>query len=485
MKVLFLVHNLGKTRHFGGVIQILTDRGHDVVVAAAHKRNKPLKLGAFGDNPRVDVVTNPVRRTDEWEPLVRPLRQARDYLRYLGPGYSHAEKLAERARAYAPPGWPERLSAGGAWCRHRKWVKLALETAESLVPSERYYELYIRSHSPDVVLVTPLIDFGSYQTDYVKAAHRLGIPVAFLPFSWDNLTNRGLVRIAPDRVLVWNEAQKREAVTYHDVPHDRIVVTGAARFDDFFEMRPTCSREEFCARAGLDPSRPFLLYLCSSRFVAPNEATFVREWATAIRGATDPGVAACGILVRPHPANAEPWRDGRIDDIENTTVWPEPAKVQADPALYDALYYSAAVAGLNTSAMIEAGILGKPVYTIQTKEFAGGQEQTLHFHYLLAKNGGIVEVAAAIPEHLSQIAEGLAHPEASAARIRRFVEAFVRPRGLDQSVASILAEEIEQVAALKKRRRHPRLWHYPARFVLRTVLTRGRGPTAKHTASQP
>ncbi|MDA1183147.1 MAG: hypothetical protein O2930_00710 [Acidobacteria bacterium] len=485
MRVLFLAHNLGKTRHFDRVIQALTDRGHDVTVCAAHKRNKPLKLGDFRDNPRVDVVTNPVRRTDEWEPLVRPLRQARDYLRYLGPGYAHANKLAERARAYAPPGWPERLADGGPWRRRRRWIKRALETAEDLVPSERYYELYLRSHAPDVVLVTPLIDFGSYQTDYVKSAHRLGLPVAFLPFSWDNLTNRGLVRIAPDRMLAWNETQKNEAITYHDVPENRIVVTGAARFDDFFEMGPSSSREEFCRRAGLDPSRPFLLYLCSSRFVAPNEAAFAREWVSAVRGAQDPAVAACGVLVRPHPANAESWSDIRFGDSENAAVWPEPAKVQADPALYDALYYSAAVAGLNTSAMIEAGILGKPVYAIQTQEFAGGQEQTLHFHYLLARNGGPVEVAATLHEHLLQVANGLANPEASADRIRRFIETFVRPRGLDRPVASILAEEIEHVAAIRKRPRRTPLWHYPARMALRAALTRGFGRSPKHAPSQP
>ena len=36
MKVLFLVHNLGKTRHFEGVIQELTKRGHTLVITAAH-----------------------------------------------------------------------------------------------------------------------------------------------------------------------------------------------------------------------------------------------------------------------------------------------------------------------------------------------------------------------------------------------------------------------------------------------------------------
>jgi hypothetical protein len=473
VKILFLAHNLGKTRHFEGVLEELTARGHSVVIAAAHKRNKPLKLGIFNDNPLIDVVTNPVRRVDEWEPFVRPLRQARDYVRYLHPGYRHAQKLAERAKVYAPRGWPERLSGNGALSGRRALVKRSLELAESLVPSERYYELFIRSHAPDVILITPLIDFGSYQTDYVKSAHRLGIPIAFLPFSWDNLTNRGLVRIAPDRVLVWNEHQQREAMIYHDVPADRIVVTGAPRFDEFFAMQPSTTREEFCRRAGLEPSRPFLLYLCSSHFVAPDEVAFVRTWARAVR--EDAVVGQCGILVRPHPANAEPWEHANLADIPDTAVWKEPPKVQADPALYDSLYHCAAVAGLNTSAMIEAGILGKAVHTIETAEFAGGQEQTLHFHYLLARNGGLVEVARDLPEHCRQLGEAIANPAAGAERSRRFIASFVRPRGLDLPVAPIMVEEIERVAEMRKRPHRPRPWNIPAARLLLAALKRRGG----------
>jgi hypothetical protein len=86
---------------------------------------------------------------------------------------------------------------------------------------------------------TPLVDYGSYQTDYVKSAHRVGVPVVFAPFSWDNLTNRGLIRVEPDRVLVWNDIQKKEATELHGVSPERVVVTGAPRFDEFFEMRPS------------------------------------------------------------------------------------------------------------------------------------------------------------------------------------------------------------------------------------------------------
>jgi hypothetical protein len=474
VKVLFLTHNLGKTRHFEGVIRELTARGHSIVITAAHKRNKPLKLaGEFRDNPRIDVVTNPVRRLDQWEPYVRPLRQARDYVRFLDPSYAHADKLAARARTYAPPGWPERLAPGGPLAERRALVKRGLALAEALVPSEKYYELFIRSHAPDVVLVTPLIDFGSYQTDYVKSAHRLGIPVAFLAFSWDNLTNRGLVRVSPDRVIVWNDHQKREAVTYHGVRAEDVVVTGASRFDDFFAMRPSTTREEFCSRAGLDSARPFLLYLCSSPFVAPDEVAFVRRWIAAVR--QHAGLATCGVLVRPHPANAEQWDTVRSLDEENASIWREPAKIQGDPALYDSLFHCATVVGLNTSAMIEAGILGKSVHTVQTAEFAGGQDQTLHFHYLLARNGGLVEVATDLEEHCAQLSGSLGDPGPGRARSLRFVESFVRPRGLDRPVAPLVAEEVERVAALPKKPRRSPLWHAPARHLLLAALKRRAG----------
>ena len=149
-------------------------------------------------------------------------------------------------------------------------------------------------------------------------------------------------------------------------------------------------------------------------------------------------------------------------------------KVQADPALYDSLYHCDAVVGLNTSAMIEAAILGKSVFTIETQEFAGGQEQTLHFHYLLARNGGPVAVARTLDDHLAQIGDALADPAPGAARSRRFAERFVRPRGIDRPVAPIMADEIEALAAIRKQPRRPALWHYPARVVLLALLARRR-----------
>ncbi len=470
MKILFLVHNLGKTRHFENVILSLAQRGHWITLAAARKRKKPLKLtGVFHAEKRIDVVACPVHRLDEWEPYVRPLRQARDYLRFLDPDYANTGKLSARAASYAPPGWAD-FAARPAVRRRWRLIRRGLELAESIVPTDEYFELFIRSEEPDVVLVTPLVDFGSYQADYIKAAHRLGIPVAFLPFSWDNLTNRGLVRVVPDRAIVWNDRQKQELVRYHDVPADRIVVTGAPRFDEFFAMRPSTTRQDFLESLGLPREGALLLYLCSSNFVAPEEVAFVRSWIDELRRSSHPRLQQASILVRPHPANAEQWEQAALTSHAGVALWTHRSTMNADQGLYDSLHHADAVVGLNTSAMIEAGILGKPVFTVMSGEFAGGQQQTLHFHYLLARNGGLVEVGETLGEHLRQLAGELDNPGTRREQSLSFVQSFVRPHGLERPATPIMVEAIEALKKIGKRPTWRGSRFSPARMALLAAL---------------
>ena len=47
-----------------------------------------------------------------------------------------------------------------------------------------------------------------------------------------------------------------------------------AQADEWFEQRPRTSRAEFCARVGLPEDRPYLVYACSSNFIAPDEMPY-------------------------------------------------------------------------------------------------------------------------------------------------------------------------------------------------------------------
>jgi hypothetical protein len=479
LRILFLAHRMRYVRHFDGAIRTLAERGHTVCIAAVVARSK-LERPEGLDHPGVSVKPCPRLRADEWHDLVRPLRMARDYIRYFDPTFARATRLRQRAesKAETQAGRFKQFCDRRPWARrHWRLVERALRTVEELIPSDRAFEAFLECERPDVVLITRMVEFGSYLTDYVKAAHRLGIPVAYLPFSWDNLTTKGLIRVIPDRVLVWNEAQRREAVELHRVPADRVVVTGAPRFDAFFAMKPSTTREEFCARAGLDPARPFVLYLGSANLVTNGrEVEFARRWIEEVHRSPTPNLRTCGILIRPHPDFAEEpdWRAFDVSDLPNVAMSGR-GKLNADPGLYDALHHAAAVVGLNTSAMIEAGIVGKPVYTILVPEFEG-QEGTLHFDYLLRENGGLVSPARGFDEHRRQLAAALASGEDGRERTLAFLEGFVRPYGLDVPATPIMVREIERLADIRKRPGRAPLWHAPARRALHAWLARRVAP---------
>jgi hypothetical protein len=470
LRILFFVHTLGRTRHFKSVIAGLTERGHAVVLVSAHETSpEKTQRGSYRD-PLIEIATCPTERSDEWAPIAEPLRRTRDRLRFFDPRYARADKLAARAAQHTPEAWNQFVGRHPWLQRRWRLAQRGLAVAEDALPPDPGFLDFVRRQAPDLVLVTPLVEFGSYQTDYVKCAHSLGIPVAYLPFSWDNLTNRGLIRVWPDRALVWNHHQRREAIEMHGMPADRVVVTGAPRFDAFFRMKPSTSRDAFCRQLALDPARPLLLYVCSSGFVAPHEVTFVRRWADAIRRAEAPWLRDCAILVRPHPAYQEQWAAADLSDLAGVAVWAQRSSLNADRGLFDSLTHATAVVGLNTSAMIEAAIVGRPVYTIAADEFTGGQRGTLHFWYLLTANGGIVTMAESFEEHVRQLAAAPDEQAATLARSRRFLENFVRPRGLDVEVGDAMAEEVERVGRLTKQPRRTAPWHYPIRWGLTAAM---------------
>ena len=69
----------------------------------------------------------------------------------------------------------------------------------------------------------------------------------------------------------------------------------------------------------------------------------------------------------------------------------------------------------------------------------------MHFRYLLFENGGFLHVGETLDRHFDQLAAVLERGDEHAERTRRFVESFVRPRGLDRPAAPILADAVEEL----------------------------------------
>ncbi len=340
-----------------------------VVVTAAHKRNKPLKLGVFSDNTRVDVVPNPVRRLDDWEPFVRPLRQARDYLRFLDPSYANAAE-AGRARArLRAAGLGGRLRANGALRPPARRSSSARSSSpRSLVPSERVLRA-----------LHPLARAGRRPGD---AARRLRLVPDRLRQERASARHPGRVSAVqlgqPDesragahrarsraRLERAPEARSRSRITAS--PPERVVVTGAPRFDDFFAMRPSTTRDGVL-RAGAGSTRRVRSCCISARRTSSRPT----KWRSSAGGrarcarrrsrARPAAASSCGrIPPTPSSGTASISRTSRTPPSGRSRRRCRPIRRSTIRS-----FTAAAVVGLNTSAMIEAGILGKSVYTIET-----------------------------------------------------------------------------------------------------------------------
>jgi len=470
MKFLIVVKQKKNVDTFLESVRVLAERGHTVSLAVQERpdariEERTQEIAGLG----LSLLPAPATRSDAWADVAPLLRSLGDCLHYQQPQLRGAGKLQARTIDKLREELRLRVDDAAAAEVLRQipsgqiaHLRGVLQLAEERLPTDPIHDAFLREVAPDVLLLSPLVHFGSAQADLVASARRLGIPVGMLLFSWDNLSTKGRLHLPPDWMFVWNARQQREAQQLHGFPPERVVVVGAPRFDSFFALRRQMTAGEFLAPLGLDPSAPTLLYVCSSPFVSAAELPFVRTWLEALRRSSGP-VRNANVIVRPHPD--VPLLDDTHEII--TLRWPAARALQGlvgrpfdDPkaivlrtsdramqGLFECIAHSAAVVGLNTSAELEAAIVGKPVYTVLAGAAADGQHTTLHFHYLLEAAGGFVRIAHGLDEHVAQLDRELTSPS-PADDIRRFVGEFLRPHGVEHPVSPLLAEALERTFAV-------------------------------------
>ncbi|SME98706.1 hypothetical protein SAMN06265365_107195 [Tistlia consotensis] len=480
MRILLSIRHPSYLRNLLEVVRRLAGQGHRLhFVFDAHGplgedslfeelcRSHPTITGQFIEK------RDPSARVS-WREQAERLRFGIDYLRYLDPRYAEADALRERARDRAPAwavGLGERLlSRSPLALRTALSLGAALEWSLPVRPIvSRFFELF----RPDLVVVSPLVGLGTDQVDWIKEAKLRGLPSVLAVASWDNLTNKGRLRVLPERILVWNEAQKAEAVELHGAPAGMVTVCGAWSYDHWFDWRPSLDRDALLALVGLAPCPGYLLYVGSSPFIGQNEAAFCLELIRALRA--EPATRALGVLIRPHPQNAAQWESLDLAGLGNVAIFPRSGANPIDRdrrnQYFDSLWHSDAVFGINTSAQIEAGILGRPVLTVTDPRYRATQTGTLHFHHLTSINGGLLHVAGSVEELARRLGALLALPAAERGeKSRRFVAGFIRPPELAEVPSDRAARAIVEAAALRPRR--PRLDRWLGLLYRRLVLSR-------------
>jgi len=451
VKVLFFAAHFGYIRNFESALAALAEQGHRVHVVA----DEPDSIGGStlmerlaAEYSGVTYGFGPSLDAEPWFQLARKLRSASDYVRFHDDAFSNFAKTRLTLRDRIPRGVLRLMDAGlGKSSIARRAIAAVLRIAEAVMPISTPSREFIEAQDPDVVLMASVTAWRVPQIDHLRAARALGRRSGVCVYSWDQLSSKALLRSVPDRVILWNETQRREAIEWHGVPAERTVVTGAQCYDRWFGRQPSRDRAAFCQAVGLSAEHPMLLYICSVLTPDPHESRFVLRWLEEIRRSADPALREASILVRPHPERMAEWKDVSLERFGNVALFGRnPVSPDAQADYFDSLYHSHAVIGLVTSGFLEAAVVGRPVHSLLLPEMQMYQEGMPHFRYLIDVEGGLLKVTRNFPDHLTALAEALRRPEQRDEQNLKFVRAFVRPQGLDVPATPAFVTAVEQLA---------------------------------------
>jgi hypothetical protein len=431
----------------------------EVIVLSPLVRD-PAFVEEFG-HPRVKFELLPPHRPGGLEARLLALVQAA----YIDSGVTESVKI-RREEAIA--------KKTIRWIRAKRLIASAI--APSIVRKESRYAFMDRvvshpwaerlfdGYRPSLLVASsPGLTFS--EMPLLRTAVRRRVRSMAIDPSWDNFTNKLLPTRRVDRLIVWNELMKEQAISLHGYAPDDVRIAGAPQWDLYFKDGTLLPRDAFFRAIGADPARRLITLSTTPRELYPHHDHVLRVLIRAM----DAGVwdAPAQLLVRLHPrddraAYAEfegvphviiekPFRptvtsgDGLSIDIT----------AENQRHLANTMRHSDVVVNVASTLAIEAAIFDTPVVNVSfdgetPSEWVRSARRYYRFtHYANITRHGAVRVAETPPQLVDEIGRYLADPSRDREGRRRVVLEqcqFLDGRAAER-VASFVVDELADVCA--------------------------------------
>ena len=293
--------------------------------------------------------------------------------------------------------------------------------SDRLVSHPQMEQLFDEHQPALVVCANPGLVFS--EVPLMRTARRRGVACMVIDASWDNFTNKLLPVRQADRLVVWNEIMKDQAVRLHGYRPEAISVAGAPQFDVHFRAQARSTRAEFFQRIGADPSRKLIVLTTTPRSLYRHHDYVLRELSAAIEGGP---LAGAQVLVRLHPRDeVEAYREFEgvphviiEKPFRPTVTGSDGLAIDVMPEhqrhLGDTLCHADAVVNVASTITIEACIFDTPVVNIcfdgpGGEPFVRSATRYYRFtHYVNITNRQAVRVATSAAEMVDAVARYLA-----------------------------------------------------------------------------
>jgi len=439
-----------------GVLSRVLDAGPATEIVLLSPMADDAAFVAEVAHPRVRVVAMPPHRPAGLEARLLALMQAG----YLESGITESVRI-RRAEAQAKG--------------TIRWIglkhQLARIFAPSLVRKDTRYDFIDRrvSHPAaerlfdDVrpaLLVTSSPGLIFSEVPFLRTAARRRVRAMTIDSSWDNFTNKLMPVRRVNRLVVWNDLMKQQAIEYHGYAAGEIRVAGVPQWDRYFQGPDGLDRQGFFQKIGADPARKLITLTTTPQELYSHHDHVLRVMQRAMQEGRWP---AAQVLVRLHPrddlAKYAPFEGAPHVIIEHpfrqTVKAGDGLAVDVTSAsqqhLADTLRHSDVIVNVASTIAIEAAIFDTPVVNIafdgETESvFARSARRYYQFtHYTNITRHGAVKVAWA-PEELIQHVGAYLESSSLDAEARKQVVAeqcqFTDGRSAER-VAQAVVEELQ------------------------------------------
>ncbi len=276
--------------------------------------------------------------------------------------------------------------------------------------------------------------FDDAEIALLREAKRRCIPAVGFVNSWDKLTARSTMRLLPDRLLVYNDIVKAEAIRHGDFEPADIAVVGIPQYDLYAGYRPS-ARDAFMRRIGIDPAKRFFVYAPMGEAFSSSDWDVIDMLFYWTRDGTLPTDVEFLVRFQPNDAVSEaelskrPWlhfdRPGRRFAATRGVDWDMSAPELEH--LADTLAHMSLLVCYASSMSVDAAVFSKPVINIdfEVRPAERMAKRPTQFyameHYKKALSSGGIRRVASPGELSGWIKKYLDHPELDRAGRERLV----------------------------------------------------------------
>jgi CDP-glycerol glycerophosphotransferase (TagB/SpsB family) len=260
---------------------------------------------------------------------------------------------------------------------HARAWRAFLRFAYASVPDRYAHELF-EKYKPDLLFAPNM--FSPMDFRLMRYARKRGIASVATAKSWDVLTTKAFTRVKADKLLVFNEINKEEAIRLGDYKATQVEITGFPQFDIYTRSEWHEGREAFYKRMGLDPERRTILFAIPGDWKTPSTKDILHALDDAIERGE---MGKLQILARLHPK----YPDSSEKEVFKHIVMDRPGTILTQKKefsidmgisgtyaftftdddikhLANSILYSDVVINTESTLTLDASMLDKPVILI-------------------------------------------------------------------------------------------------------------------------